>query len=556
MGTTPQRDTNLSTGQAPSALVTLDATSFRRAFHAADVLLRRHVDVLNAINVYPVPDGDTGTNMSLTLRGALDGMDTAPPDAGIRLVAESLAKGAMMGARGNSGVILSQVLRGISESLVGPSIDGLALARSLASARETAYGALSQPKEGTILTAIREAAEAAERQAPSSATEILAVAATAAREAVERTPDMLPVLKEAGVVDAGALGLAIVLEGLRRSAAGESLDVDLTPADIDLSGSWRSDAASLHRDEHGDSGYCTEFLVAGRDLDESDARTYLQSFGTSLLVVGQSDLLRVHIHTTRPDDVLNYGRSLGELTQTKVDNLEAQIDSFAAGQGERGSDQAISVVAVASGGGIEQALRSIGVDRVIEGGQTMNPSAGEVLDAIDSAPADQVVVLPNNKNIIAAAEQAARESAKTVIVVPSRSIPQGIAAAIRLNPEVSLAENKTLMEHAVSSVRSGEVTRAVRATSIDGRDVRIGDAIGIVDDELCVVASSVEEALRKTVVAMSSNDASLLTLYAGRDLSDDDAEAMADALREEHTTLEVELIRGGQPHYLYLISLE
>jgi dihydroxyacetone kinase-like predicted kinase len=186
----------------------------------------------------------------------------------------------------------------------------------------------------------------------------------------------------------------------------------------------------------------------------------------------------------------------------------------------------------------------------------MNPSAGEVLDAIDSAPADQVVVLPNNKNIIAAAEQAARESAKTVIVVPSRSIPQGIAAAIRLNPEVSLAENKTLMEHAVSSVRSGEVTRAVRATSIDGRDVRIGDAIGIVDDELCVVASSVEEALRKTVVAMSSNDASLLTLYAGRDLSDDDAEAMADALREEHTTLEVELIRGGQPHYLYLISLE
>jgi uncharacterized protein len=534
----------------------LDEMAFRRAFHDAGSLLRRHVDALNAINVYPVPDGDTGTNMSLTLQAALEAMDGTPTRSSVLHASQSLARGALMGARGNSGVILSQVLRGLSEGLAGEKLGGPEAARALRSAQDAAYSALSEPKEGTMLSAIRAAAEALDGRQPESAGEALSVAARAAFDAVERTPDQLPVLKEAGVVDAGALGLAILLDGLRRSVTGDSLDVDLTP-EIDLSGPWRNDAASLHRVEHGDSGYCTEFLVAGRDLESGNVRLALKDLGTSLLVVGQADLLRVHIHTTRPDDVLAFGRSLGEVTRTKVDNLEAQIESFAASRPEAEIEgKVVSVVAVASGGGIEQAFRSLGVDVVIAGGQTMNPSAGEILQGIESAPAESVVVLPNNKNIVSAAQQAARESKKTVVVVESKSIPQGIAAAVTLSPDESLQDNKALMEHSLASVRSGEVTRAVRATSVDGRDVRVGDVIGLVDGDLRVAAGAVDEAVRKTIEAMSSADGSLLTLYAGHDVSDDDAERLAASLRDEHTTLEVELVRGGQPHYLYLISLE
>jgi DAK2 domain fusion protein YloV len=533
----------------------LDGATFQRAFHDADTLLSKHIDALNAINVYPVPDGDTGTNMSLTLRAAVEAMDQQT-NTSVSASVEDLARGALLGARGNFGVILSQVLRGLSEGLErSASADGPALARALDSSRLAAYGALSQPREGTILTVIREVAESTAHGSPNEARDVLDIAARAAFDAVERTPEMLPVLKEAGVVDAGALGLAIILEGLRRSVSGEPLDIDLTP-DIDLSGSWQKDAASLHRSEHGDSGYCTEFLIAGTGLDAANARARLETMGTSLLVVGQADLLRVHIHTTQPDEVLAYGRSLGELTHTKIDNLEAQIDSFAGAETEDGQAGQISVVAVASGSGIEQAFRSIGVDTTVEGGQTMNPSAGEILEAIESASGHQVIVLPNNKNIVAAADQAARESSKDVVVVPTRSVPQGIAAALTLNPDLSLDENKALMQHSLSSVRSGEVTRAVRATTLNGRAVRVGDVIGIVDGDLRVVASTVPDAVADTVQAMLQDDASLLTLYSGRDTSEGDATILAESLREEHSTIEVELIRGGQPHYLYLISVE
>jgi DAK2 domain fusion protein YloV len=555
MGNTPQR--NLE-GRAASATggEELSGATLRQAFHDAAFLLQRHIEALNAINVYPVPDGDTGTNMSLTMRAAIDGMD-AVRETGAGAAAAGLARGALMGARGNSGVILSQVLRGLAEGLEGcPAAGGAALARAFQNAQEAAYGALSHPREGTILTAVREAAETVDREAPVSASAALGAAARAAFEAAERTPELLPVLKEAGVVDAGALGLAILLEGLRRSVASETLDIDLAP-NVDLSGSWQSDAAALHRSEHGESGYCTEFLIAGNDLDVATVRSKLDGLGTSLLVVGQPDLLRVHIHTSQPDSALAYGRSLGELKQTKVDNLEAQIDSFAApGDSTDSAKATISVVAVASGNGIEQAFRSLGVEAIVEGGQTMNPSAGEILEAVQACSADEVVVLPNNKNIVAAAQQAASESRKNVIVVPTPSVPQGIAAALSLNPELSLDENKHLMESSLSSVTSGEITRAVRSTTLDGKVVHAGDAIGLIDGELRVVASGVADAVCETVAAMMNDDASLLTLYVGRDTSEEDAAAVADALREEHGSLEVEMIQGGQPHYLYLISLE
>ncbi len=533
----------------------LDGALLRALFADSSALLHRHVEAINAINVFPVPDGDTGTNMHLTLRAGIEEIDRQP-DESAEAVMQALAHGALMGARGNSGVILSQVLRGLAAALSsGNEADGRALAQALSAAADAAYGALSEPVEGTILTVVRAAADAVVHDPPARVEAVLSKAAAAASDAVARTPELLPVLKDAGVVDAGGLGLAIILEGMRRSLLGEPLDVDLAPEQA-LRAGWQSEAASMHRAEHGESGYCTEFMVTNGGLDPADVRGRLSALGTSLLVVGEGNLLRVHLHTARPDDALAYGRTLGELSQVKVENMEAQIDRFASGQPPVPVTETLDVVAVAAGEGIEAAFRSVGVTHLVSGGQTMNPSAGEILQAIDACPADQVVVLPNNSNIIATARQAAERSRKMVAVVPSRSVPQGVAAVLALNPDLPFQDNADAMEHALASVRSAEVTRAVRATVIEGRRIEIGQAIGIVDGALSVVTSDVEAAVHACVEEMLSTEASLLTLYIGRDVRDEDAAALAESLRAQHPEIEVELVRGGQPHYPYILSLE
>ena len=539
---------------------TLDGPLLRTLFADACSLLQRHVQALNAINVFPVPDGDTGTNLYLTLRAGVDGAAGSDSDD-LAAISQALAHGALMGARGNSGVILSQILRGFSAALDGQrEADGPTLAKALASATEAAYGALSEPIEGTILTVVREAAQSVAEHPPATAQETLAKASTAARAAVERTPELLPVLKEAGVVDAGGLGLAIVLEGLRRSLSGESLEVDLAP-EITSAAGWQDEAATLHQVEHGESGYCTEFMVSGDGLEAAPVRERLSSLGSSLLVVGEGKLLRVHLHTTAPDDALAYGRTLGQISQVKVDNMETQIQRFASGEPPRPITSAIDIVAVAAGEGIEAAFRSVGVTQLVRGGQTMNPSAAEILEAIESCRAEQVVVLPNNKNIIAAAQQAADSSEKLVSVVPSRSLPQGVSAVLALNPDLGFDENAEAMERALASVRSAEVTRAVRATTIDGRRIEMGQAIGVVEGAVRAVADDLESAVLGCVTEMlapesSPVDASLLTIYIGRDVRDEDAEAMAQTLRDRHPQLEIELVHGGQPHYPYILSLE
>jgi hypothetical protein len=540
--------------QAPKRF---DGALARRLFADAATLLHRHIDALNAINVFPVPDGDTGTNMHLTLRAGLDELaKTSGNDLSAAISA--LAHGALMGARGNSGVILSQVLHGFADAITGHGdAGGPELVEALQAAKRSAYAALSEPVEGTILTVIREAAEAVGRAPTASVSEVLSTAVDAAKTAVERTPELLPALKEAGVVDAGGLGLAIILEGLLRSLRSEPLDVDLAPANA-VQIVRRSEAVSLHRSEHGESGYCTEFMVSGRGIDPNAARAHLSALGSSLLVVGGADLLRVHIHTTQPDDALAYGRSLGELTQVKVDNLEAQIESWLAREPEAPPPVAsgLGIVAVAAGEGIEQAFRSVGATHFVKGGQTMNPSAGEILEAIESCPEANVIVLPNNKNIIASAQQAAEQSTKRVAVIFSRSIPQGVAALLALSPDLSFDETASAMERALSSVRSAEVTRAVRATTIDGQQIAIGQAIGIVDGKLRVVAEDIPSAVVACVNEMRSEQSSLLTLYAGRDVRDEDASTLARELGARYADLTIELVPGGQPHYQYLLSLE
>jgi DAK2 domain fusion protein YloV len=501
-----------------------------------------------------VPDGDTGTNMHLTLRAGVEAMDSNGT-ADVSDAAHALARGALMGARGNSGVILSQILRGLSDGLDGQSAaDGRALAGALSSANEAAYGALSEPKEGTILTVVRAAATAV--QSPSdSPEETLEHAVKAAKVAVESTPELLPVLKEAGVVDAGGLGFAIVLEGMLLGLRHASLDVDLAP-DISIDDGWRNDTASFHEVHEGETGYCTEFVVSGQGVDPDVARRDLSALGTSLLVVGGDDLMRVHVHTIQPDEAIARGRAWGDVSQVKVDNMEAQIKRFVTDPQIAPVAGSVDVVAVAAGPGIEMAFRGIGVAHLVEGGQTMNPSAGDLLRAIQSCASDEVVVLPNNKNIIATAEQAAAESTKRVAVIPSRSIPQGIAAVLTLNSDVPFDANVAAMRSALASVRSAEVTRAVRDTTLDGRRVAVGQAIGIIDGVLRVVEDDIAATTEGCVEAMMSDGASLLTMYAGAGTRRADAEQLADRMRQRYTALEIDLVEGGQPHYHYIISLE
>jgi DAK2 domain fusion protein YloV len=547
--TTQQR---AATQPADDTLLT--GSQLRKMFRDAHGLLERHVRALNAINVFPVPDGDTGTNMHLTLRAAVEAMEQSDTDD-VSGVSAALARGALMGARGNSGVILSQVLLGFSRGLDTKSeASGSDIASALAEASDAAYAALSEPKEGTILTVARAAAVAAGNAETDDSGEILSLAVDAAHEAVERTPELLPALKEAGVVDAGGLGLAIILDGLSRSLQGVTLEVDLAPDVPDTAG-WQSQAATLHQTEHGTPGYCTEFVVSGGDIDAEVARSHIATLGSSLLVVGDETMLRVHVHTATPDHILDYGRTLGEVSQVKVDNMEMQLQAFA-DETASANVTDVGVVAVTSGAGIAAAFRGVGVTQLVEGGQTLNPSAGELLAAIEACPQDQVVVLPNNGNIIATAEQAAAEADKHAVVIPSRTIPQGVAAMLALSPDVSFKDNSAAMERAITQVRSAEVTRAARATTIDDQQIDAGKAIGIVDGKLNVVSQNIEEAVLACVVEMGPEAGMLLTLYSGSDVRAGDDDALANRLRDEQPELEIEVVRGGQPHYAYLLSLE
>jgi hypothetical protein len=543
------------TASSPAPSSGIDGTLFAELFAAADGLLHRHVDALNAINVFPVPDGDTGTNMHLTLQAGVEELSGTAATSSIGDAARALAHGALMGARGNSGVILSQVLRGFETALTGkPAADGGDLTAAFAAGADFARRAISAPKEGTLLTVIRDVAEALERAQPARAEDALALAVAEANASVERTPELLPALKEAGVVDAGGAGLAIILEGLLRSLRGDPLDIDLSPRGS-ISAGWRP-APALHKSGEAEHGYCTEFVVSGAGIDAAAAQERLTSMGTSLLVVSGDNLLRVHLHTEDPDGAIAFGRELGDVSHVKVDNLEAQIERFVAATPAEPVASSLDVVAVAAGDGFESAFRSVGVTRVVRGGQTMNPSAGEIREAIEACSADDVIVLPNNKNIVGAARQAAEGTSKRAAVVPSTSLPQGLAAVLALNRDLSFEANVEATERALTSVCSAEVTRAVRATTIDGRPVEVGQAIGIVDGNLRVVEDNVAAAVQGCVDEMLFDGAALLTLYSGEDVRTSDAEALALALRERYGQLEVELVRGGQPHYPYILSLE
>ena len=548
---------------SPSVLSTLSGSGLRAMFATATTWLECHVEAINAINVFPVPDGDTGTNMYLTMRSTLEEAYRVDDD-GVGVMLAAMSKGALMGARGNSGVILSQIIRGLACATEEcQHLDARGLAAGLVKAADSAYKAVSQPVEGTILTVMREAAAAAQGEAQRDGQDILAVMASAteaAREAVAKTPTLLPVLAEAGVVDAGGEGLYVMLEGFLRYLKGEEETPAGPPvAHEGIERDWLTVTSQMHRVSDSLYGYCTEFLVRGHNLRCDDIQGRMLELGDSVLVVGDESLLRVHVHTDDPGAAMSYCTALGAIDHVKVDNIQAQAEEFlAAHQRPRVTALPVDIatVAVVAGEGMERLFRSMGATAIVEGGPTMNPSTRQLLEAIEQCPADRVVLLPNDKNIVMAAGQALSLTPKEVRLVKTTSVPQGVAALLAFSPEEDLEANVEAMEEARAGVRTLEVTRAIRTTSIGGLRIREGQCIAVVDGELKVTRKTPEATVKAALGHLPMEEVSLLTLYYGADTQEAEARALASELRRRYPQHDVEVVYGGQPHYYYIVSAE
>lgn len=545
----------------------LSGVELRRVFRLAFDRLEEYRDTVNALNVFPVPDGDTGTNMSLTLRAGIERCaESEAPTAGE--VARDLSQGTFFGARGNSGVILSQFFKGFGDALDGSeTCTASDLGRALDMAREAAYGAVGNPREGTMLTVIRRSAEAALEEGAASVAHVLQTAYLASCVALKNTPEQLPVLKEAGVVDSGGLGIVVILGGVLEGLSPDRLEGVSEEAGLEgiigesmasLGGSDQSrEAGFVHQSLEADWGYCTEFIISGSDLSPQAVRQYFEESARSTVVVGDPNNVRVHIHADDPGPAISYGVALGTVSNVKIESMDDQNAEWAAGHSAPaptvGAEQA--VVAVAAGEGLAGLFMEAGCGHVIQGGQTMNPSVQQIMQGIERAGAENTIFLPNNKNIVLTAEQVAAIDA-TVHVVPTRSVPQGVTALLAYNPHSSLEENLAAMQETLSEVITIEVTQAVRDTSVDGVSVKLGDYIALMDDELVITADSPETALENAVKLAEAGADSILTIYRGADVKQETAEACAESLESQISGLQVDQIYGGQPHYHYLASVE
>jgi len=550
---------------ASSSLAVCDSDGLLGAFRAASCWLDHHTAIVNALNVFPVPDGDTGTNMSLTMRAALDEAGDGSYSS-VSELAKTVAQGALMGARGNSGVILSQILRGFARVLQGKeSFTGADLAEALQQGAVTAYKGVMKPVEGTMLTVARECADSAIRAASEGygVEEVLASAVAEAQGSLTRTPSLLPVLAEAGVVDAGGKGLVLILEGMLRHMRGQP---------VEAVASIETQFQHVHAPE-GDYNYDTQFIIKGADLDIEAIRQAICTMGDSVLVVGDEQTVKVHVHCDRPGQALDYGVEQGQVTSVIVENMQVQFEEFKAakesavassaplvraapslGQVERLTD--VCVVAVASGEGLQRVFESLGASAVVTGGQTMNPSTQDLLTCIDCVDSDQVIILPNNGNIVLAARQAKELSDKQVIVVPTKTVPQGIAALLAFNYQADLEANARLMLQASKQVETAEVTRAVRSVKVNGLAIVEGQIIGLLNGDLVTVGEDVFSVAGDLLERIGVDDCEIVTIYYGQDVSPEDAEMLANRTRENYPDLEVELLGGGQPHYYYIMSAE
>ncbi|GAA3407036.1 DAK2 domain-containing protein [Paenibacillus hodogayensis] len=558
-------------------------------------LLHLNAGNVNALNVFPVPDGDTGTNMNMTLTSGVDELKkkTYPH---IGKAAEVLSKGLLMGARGNSGVILSQLFRGFAKAIQEEeSINAQQLAQALQQGVDTAYKAVVKPVEGTILTVAREAAKHAVASARKSddAGDLMREVLVKAKEALARTPDQLPVLKQVGVVDAGGQGLVWIYEGFVAA-----LDGSLSAGPEAYPTAARSVAASPVRDEEHslraqahmatediEFGYCTEFMIrlepgetSGGEFDEARFRSELETHGDSLLVVADDDLVKVHVHAEYPGNVLSLAQRYGELTRIKIENMREQHSHLLAEDGPgaaaiaepaSGTDNGqpavdkdaqplkpFGFVAVAAGDGIAAIFDNLGVDVILSGGQTMNPSTEEIVGAIDKVAAETVFVFPNNSNIILAAQQARDLTDRRVVVLPTKTIPQGFTAMLAFQPNATAERNAELMEASIGEVQSGQVTHAVRDTQIDGIDIREGDYLGIHNNKIIASAPLLEDVCRKLLDSMMAAGGEVVTVLSGADAPEAETARLAELIEDGYPEAELEILAGGQPVYYYLISVE
>ena len=538
----------------------IDGLVFKRLIDAGVTWLRTNKEVVNALNVFPVPDGDTGTNMSLTLQAAWNEIkDLGTHNLGE--MAAAVSKGALMGARGNSGVITSQILRGFSRGVHEKAIlDKETLVKAFGEARDTAYKGVVRPVEGTILTVIKEVAIATEAALGSAkdAFEILEVAVKAADEAVKRTPEMLPVLKQAGVVDSGGKGLFFILEGMLRHVYGESLE---TPTmQIQQMSAMNLQDAMEEVEEGQDYEIVVDFVPTG-ELDLGSFYGKLEEMGTSIQVGEGEGMYRMHIHVPTENRYLpiDYIMGIGTVTKVAIENLLAQMDDIQKSAQinftavEPGH---IAVVVVSPGAGLNRIFASLGVAAVVSGGQTMNPSTQDILSSFENLPTDKIIILPNNKNIVMAANQAKDVTVKQVRVVPSRTVPQGLAAMLSLIPDGDVDAVADRMTKAISNVKTGEITVATRSVEIDGVVVKDGQVIALLDGKLVASAETVEQGVMDLLEKAEAGEHEIVTLFYGEGMPHAEANRIADVIRTKYPSLEVEVQEGGQPHYQFIISIE
>ena len=537
----------------------IDGKKFRDMFVSGANNLQNNKDLVDKLNVFPVPDGDTGTNMSLTISYAIKELAKVQND-NVTDIGKALSKGSLMGARGNSGVILSQIIRGIAKSVEGKeNLNVIDLANAFKNGSDTAYKAVIKPIEGTILTVVRESGEYAENiaQEDMDMIEFLELVVEKANESLNKTPELLKALKEAGVVDSGGKGLVLIYEGMLSSLKGNNIELVEGGISSDTNVSVEQNIST----EDIKYQYCTEFILETNKVDDLTVRERFMKYGDSLAVVGDEGVIKVHVHTNDPGLAIQEALSYGQLLTIKVENMKLQhekkvLKEAAQTEEVHVEEKEYGFIATSMGDGLAQIFRDFGVDHIIEGGQTMNPSTEDFMKAIEKLNAKNIIILPNNSNIIMAANQAKELSDKNIVVIPTKNVPQAFAALVTFDGDADIAENEANMMEALSTVKSGQVTYAVRDTVINDVEVKEGNIIGIAEGKLLSAGDKVDEITTDLIEKLVDEDSAIITLFYGEDTSKEDAQALRDALEENFEDVDVELHYGGQPLYYYLISVE
>ncbi len=541
----------------------INGATFRKMIIGGVSLLDQNKQYVDSLNVFPVPDGDTGTNMFLTMKSAGNEVNNCP-DNTMSNLCQAFAKGALRGARGNSGVITSQIIKGMTSVLGGvETVTTKNFAKAMVEGSKIAYKAVTKPKEGTILTVIRVMSEQATEisKKVSALEESLCLVLEKGEDVLQQTPEMLPVLKKAGVVDSGGRGLIVIFTGFYKALIGEE---NFTTVFDDGQPIQTADdvIADINNLADIEFGYCTEYMIINMNKKTTEAdidklREKLMSIGDSVLCIGDLLLVKVHVHTNQPNLALGYALELGELYNLKIENMREQNRELKKKANRKNVElKELGMVSVAPGKGIADLMKDLMIDEIIQGGQTMNPSAADIANAVDKVPAKTVFVFPNNKNIILSAEQAKGLTTKNLVVIPTRSIPEGINASLAFNPDASVEENTENLTNAFTNVKSASVTYAVRSTHVDGFDLSVGEIIGLDDKTILAKGNLVNPTTEDLIAKMIDDSVINLTLFYGEDVKQEDAEALRDTLSQKYPNCEVTIIDGGQPVYYYIISME